>query len=217
MATVGNVPTKGVYNPGDEYTCNVDGTSRTFFILNTVGNNVSMIMNEDIADSISWGVDFNVNANDMGCQMANACGSTYSGPYSSMAEMYSLTQNWNVPNINMNYDDPTYGGIYTTGTTIITNELGTTTATYENLKARLPLYDEVKDLGAAPWLIIGTTEDTTTAYHNGVVLTLTACNLSHVYAIGINGVDFYGYIRAEMIPLQAIRPVIELTTDYLNN
>ena len=47
-ATTGNVPT-GSFNYGDEYTCQVgDGEAKTFFVLETSGDNVSLIMNANV-------------------------------------------------------------------------------------------------------------------------------------------------------------------------
>ena len=47
-ATTGNVPT-GSFNYGDEYTCDVgDGEEKTFFVLETSGDNVNLIMNANV-------------------------------------------------------------------------------------------------------------------------------------------------------------------------
>ena len=47
-ATTGSIPT-GNFNYGDEYTCDVgDGDSKTFFVLETSGDNVSLIMNANV-------------------------------------------------------------------------------------------------------------------------------------------------------------------------
>jgi len=195
--TVGNLAT-GEYNLGDEYTCEVEpGVEKTFFILSKEGNKLSLIMNDNIAKDVEWGVDYSVNESDEGCEMAGACGSPASGPYTAMNKLHSLTKNWNVQNININYGTV----INTNGnTTVVGNNL----STYENLKARLPKYEEVKDLGAASWLVVNTTspED-----YNGY-WTLDPSNV-----VGINGVEGFGMIRAEWIATQNIRPVIEITIE----
>ena len=50
-ATTGNVPS-GNYSYGDEYTCELgDNDAKTFFILETNGDNVSLIMNMNIASN----------------------------------------------------------------------------------------------------------------------------------------------------------------------
>lgn len=50
-ATVGNV-SKGAYAYGDEYTCELgDGDAKTFYVLETKGNNVSLIMNANVGPS----------------------------------------------------------------------------------------------------------------------------------------------------------------------
>ncbi len=61
-ATTGNVPT-GNLNLGDEYTCQVgDSYTNTFFILENIGDTVSLIMKENYTDSyvpktVSWCTD----------------------------------------------------------------------------------------------------------------------------------------------------------------
>ena len=61
-ATTGNVP-KGNYSYGDEYTCNVgDNYTNTFFVFQTSGNTVSLIMKENYTDSyvpktLAWCTD----------------------------------------------------------------------------------------------------------------------------------------------------------------
>ena len=64
-ATTGNVPS-GTYAYGDEYTCELgDGEERTFFVLETSGDNVSLIMNKNFTDDtismVAWCIDGGVD------------------------------------------------------------------------------------------------------------------------------------------------------------
>ena len=76
-----------------------------------------------------------------------------SGPVTAMEYLHNVTKDWNnIPNMELDYIDEGaletgaygYGGIKTTGNiTIITNKNGDETGSIENLKARLPKFNEV--------------------------------------------------------------------------
>ena len=59
-ATVGNVPS-GSFNYGDEYVCNLGDTddtkNLTFFVLDKTETKVSLIMNNNLGDSVEWSND----------------------------------------------------------------------------------------------------------------------------------------------------------------
>ena len=83
------------------------------------------------------------------------------GPVTAMTYLHNATKDWdNIPNMIMNYEDENidyntqqkgtngYGSIVTTGTTtIITSKTNEETGRIENLKARMPRYDEVHGTG----------------------------------------------------------------------
>ena len=83
------------------------------------------------------------------------------GPVNAMIYLHNVTKDWdNVPDMIMNYIDENiksstqkkgttgYGGIQTTGNeTIITDKNGDPKVRIENLKTRLPRYDEVYGTG----------------------------------------------------------------------
>jgi len=83
------------------------------------------------------------------------------GPVTAMTYLHNATKDWtNIPNMIMNYEDENingetqqkgtdgYGSIVTTGTTtIITSKSEEETGRIENLKARMPRYDEVHGTG----------------------------------------------------------------------
>lgn len=75
------------------------------------------------------------------------------GPVTAMDYLYNATKDWdNVPNIIINYNDEgkNYGSIKSEGyTTIITKNDGTVTATYKNLKSRLPKKNEINKYNSA--------------------------------------------------------------------
>ena len=217
--TVGNLAT-GEYNLGDEYLCEVEpGVQKTFFILSKDGNKISLIMNDNIASNIEWGIDNSFNASDGACEYGQLCGNIASGPFVAMNKLHSLTKDWNVQNININYDDAIYGNLKTEGnSTVLTNSTGTTVVSYENLKSRLPKYEEVKDLGAASWLTVNTIGTADYAISGIGYWTLTSePNSSHSsYCVGTNGVGVcYAYTGGgdTYTEYQGIRPVIEITIE----
>ena len=72
------------------------------------------------------------------------------GPVTAFKYLQSATTSWTyLPDIQINYEDEgnIYGTINTDGTkTTITQKDGTVTATFNNLKARLPKYEEINNL-----------------------------------------------------------------------
>ena len=76
--TLGNIP-EGAYVYGDEYTCEVgDNYTNTFFVLDSVGNKVSLLMKENfidsyVPDSLAWCTDG--NEDNTTCKNINSTGS----------------------------------------------------------------------------------------------------------------------------------------------
>ena len=154
--TVGNVP-KGDLLPGDKYECEVKpGTTYNFYVLSTEDDKVNLIMDRNICE------DGSPATKDSTCLFSwNQIGNNLSGPVTSMNYLHIATSTWsNIPNIIINYEDENiylktlekgnhgYGKIETENNiTKITNKDGEVTATYTNLKARLPRFDEVHGEG----------------------------------------------------------------------
>ena len=110
-ATTGNVPS-GNYAYGDEYTCELgDNDEKTFFVLETNGDNVSLIMNKNIdsngkgttsGNTVAWvskedyiaagGEDL---SNDEGyCQKGDMCAKNEYGPITAQKYLKNSTTSW---------------------------------------------------------------------------------------------------------------------------
>ncbi len=124
-ATTGNVPT-GNYAYGDEYICNLgDNDPKTFFILETNENSVSLIMNANVGSDgkavteenatgdrgeIQWaskedylaagGTDDNWTNNCYTVQDIYVCGVNSLGPLTANKELIKRTVNWSKLNNN---------------------------------------------------------------------------------------------------------------------
>lgn len=136
-------------------------------------NTVNLIMERDMyydsktntigleGNEISHGTEW-ISVEDYGCaENEEECPKNDKGPVTVFKYLHNVTQSWsNVPNIIMNYDDENlvedifttgqngYTGIYTTGTkTVIKAKNGNVTLTLNNLKARLPMYVELDNVG----------------------------------------------------------------------
>lgn len=147
--TVGNIPS-GNYSVGDEYVIKVDDTHYYhFYILSDNGDGtVNLIMDKNL---LSNGEPTTKNEDGKVEWYADEESAKY-GPVTAMNYIYKATKNWKIGNVNVNFVDAngTYGGIKTDGTTTtITDINGNVTATYENLKARLPEYSELENVGCS--------------------------------------------------------------------
>lgn len=145
--TVGNIPS-GNYLVGDEYVIKVDDTHYYhFYILSDNGDGtVNLIMDKNL---LSNGEPTTKNEDGKVEWYADEENAQY-GPITAMNYIYNATKNWKIRNVNVNFVDTGthYGGIKTEGTTTnITDKNGNITATYENLKARLPEYSELENVG----------------------------------------------------------------------
>ena len=142
-ATLGNVPA-GNYAAGDEYTCDPgDGIERTFYILNTSGDNVNLIMANNLAKS-AWITksDYLANNGDESkwieattetecVNVNNPYLNTSMGPITALNTLNNNTSTWdNITNLNESHTDK--------------NNLYTIQLTG---KARLPKYSEISGLG----------------------------------------------------------------------
>lgn len=158
--------------PGDKYQCKVKDNMEEdfeegyfFFVLSQESNGTTnLIMERNICEDGTvtkegkecpspWAskLDYNDDIN------YGETGNNNKGPITSMLYLYNATKDWkNVPNMIIDYKDENmnhhsekkgdkgYGKIKTIGKeTIITNKNGVETGKFENLKARLPRYDEV--------------------------------------------------------------------------
>jgi len=128
---------------------NEDGTTNLIMNRNIYydeNNDVGKVATSDNPGLVAWRIDR--NANDI-------------GPVTAMNYLHNATKDWtNIPNILMNYEDENvnpatglkgssgYSGISTIeSTTIITNASGAEVLKLENLKSRLPRYDEIHGEG----------------------------------------------------------------------
>lgn len=157
--------------PGDEVSCRVnDMSSYIFYVLSTEGDNVNLITKESIGSS-SWigcydgagyteeeiygaGLDYGSSSSYGDCSYDTDyySGAIARGPITAMRLINNTTKDWiNMPNVNIQYDNEltsgsygdVYQGMYTTGdVTSIKGSDGTVTASYTNLKARLPRISE---------------------------------------------------------------------------
>jgi len=164
----GTVPT-GKFNPGDEYIVQVNDTNSYHFYVLSDNNDgtVNLIMDRNICRDgspvgsssvcgVAW-VSKSDYESASGSGDYGEDGNNNKGPITVMNYIHQATSNWtNIPNIVMNYSDEGYdtrwttgyGRIITSGTvTTITTVEGEITATYENLKARLPMVFELKNAG----------------------------------------------------------------------
>ena len=140
---------------GSKYECEVKpGTKHYFYILSKEEDKINLIMERNICK------DGDVATAENKCLVAwySAKQDHKYGPVTAMNHIHNATNDWiNIPNIVMDYEDENidydtqvkgtngYGSIKTINNiTTITDKDGNVTATYENLKARLPKYVEVK-------------------------------------------------------------------------
>ena len=85
-ATTGNVP-QGNFNYGDEYTCELgDGEQNIFFVLETSGDNVSLIMNKNLIPAVSW-------CSDASCQIDGVLNNA-KGPLVANKALKTNVKNW---------------------------------------------------------------------------------------------------------------------------
>ena len=142
-----------------KYECEVKkGLKYNFYLLsqNTDGT-VNLIMENNIYYDETLGISGIAQSdNDKRLVAWYAdSNSTMYGPVTAMTYLYNATKNWDsVPNIVLDYVDEgqKYGGVKTTGTgnlitTITGNDGSTKTASFQNLKARLPMKKELEDNG----------------------------------------------------------------------
>ena len=100
-ATTGNIP-DGSFNYGDEYTCDLgdtDGTKNlTFFVLEKDEDNVSLIMSENITDSVAW-ITKEDYLNAGGAEsdwdkLCTDCGNNSLGPITASKALSENTKIW---------------------------------------------------------------------------------------------------------------------------
>ena len=153
---------------GSKYECEVKpGTKYNFYVLSKEEDKLNLIMERNICDNgelataenkctVAW-----ISDSTYGCGVdddSTYCARHDKGPVTAMTYLHNATNDWiNIPNMIMDYENENidysiqekgtngYGIIKTINNiTTITDKEGNVTATYENLKARLPKYSEVK-------------------------------------------------------------------------
>jgi len=156
--TTGNIP-EGNYLPGDEYICKVkNNTKYHFFVVSTENDKVNLIMERNVYYNSLNNTTGLADSNNPGLVAWYGAAEDHSyGPITAMNYLHHATKDWdNIPNIIMNYADENldyvtqekgtngYDSIKTTGIeTVIISENRVETLKMENLKTRLPRYNEV--------------------------------------------------------------------------
>lgn len=244
--TTGNIPT-GKYLLGDEYICEVkNNTKYHFFVISTENDNVNLIMDRNVYYDSANDVGKAATETNTGLVAWYAVANDHSnGPVTAMNYLYSATKDWsNVPNIIMNYEDENidyntqqkgttgYGGTKTINNiTTITSKSGVEVGRIQNLKTRMPRYDEVhgtgkcltfeengKQYGSCPlWLsnylnassyLTGEGLQTISGIYGYWTLSSYA-GYSH-YACSI---DYHGYVYLDDVirdSISGVRPVISI-------
>ncbi len=120
-------------------------------------NDVGVVATSTKTGTVAW-----ISDSTFGCgEDGSYCAYFSKGPVTAMNYLYNATKDWdNVPNIIINYaDENIYYNTYKKGTngydgietlnniTKIMDQSGKETASYSDLKARLPKYDEVHGEG----------------------------------------------------------------------
>lgn len=164
IGTTSNIP-EGNYEAGDEYICEVaPGVKHRFFVLTQPSQSsttVNLIMYANINEygepvdgtqSKGLGLTYWTTKEDLvssgGVNTDYPTNYTsYGGPITAMNYLAKATSSWaNVKNIIMDYTDEGdfYGTVKSNNDiSTITTKTGTITATYKNLKARLPYNSEI--------------------------------------------------------------------------
>lgn len=151
--TTGNIPV-GYFKPGDEYICKVNASQKFHFFLLKDNNNgtINLILDRNIYYNPTTGLSVlstNTNGNIEWYNEAK----TEFGPATAMLYVYNATKNWsNISNIEIDYTDPQsqYGKIETTGIRTAITKLDKEEANvFNNLKARLPMYSELSQVGCS--------------------------------------------------------------------
>ena len=101
---------------GSKYTCHLD-SDRTFYVLEVTDDNISLIMDQNIGDTVAWisNEDFaKLNPTryqelqtSYGCQNYGYCSENIYGPITANKYLQEQTKNWNVV-----VSIPTYDQIY---------------------------------------------------------------------------------------------------------
>lgn len=142
---IGSIP-KGYYNAGDEYICNVDGsTEYHFYVLSKNGDYVNLILDRTINSSGELSIEQTDSVSEWydGDDVTN-------GPITAFNFLYSATSDWfNIPSMSIDYNYlNSIAGFKTIGKNVtMINSTGFESATYKNLKARLPFEYEVESVG----------------------------------------------------------------------
>ena len=241
-------------NLGAKYECEVrPGTKNIFFVLGTNSDgSINLIMDSNINDkgvaiksndvtgvkSVEWinETDYNKSGGLGSYADLSGFGDTeHYGPVTAMNFIYNATKDWiNIPNMVINYTSNKAGEIYSLQTNKnevkIISKYGNETASYINLKARLPKITEVEgvekcasainniyeSLGSCPlWLVNYMSESEHYSTASGKV------NISGVYGYSVLdveacptqlGVSYDGYTGTEAVcgfgRSDGIRPVI---------
>lgn len=93
ICTKVSIASKGSYTLGDKYSCDPgDGTKRDFYVLDINENEISLIMDSNIGNTVAWSAD----------------GNTDNGPVTALSYLKTQTSNWSKVSVSM----PSYDQIY---------------------------------------------------------------------------------------------------------
>ena len=168
-ALVNDVDNSGSITPGDKYQCKVKDNMEEgfedgyyFFVLShNDDGTTNLIMERNMYYDEDSDIGVVATSSNSNVAWYASTGDHSFGPVTAMTYLHNATKDWNnIPNMIMNYEDENidyttqqkgtngYGSIVTTGTTtIITSKNDEETGRIENLKARMPRYDEVHGEG----------------------------------------------------------------------
>jgi len=226
----------GIFNSGDKFICEVEsGKKYNFYLLNKDDEIINLILDSNIYyDEIS-GESKLVDISNKGLVAWEESGENINGPVSAMDYLYNATKDWsNVPNININYNDEInnasdygYGYILTSGIeTKITKRDKTIIRSYNNLKARLPFVDEIKDsdgtneylyenLDGSTWQGGGYQPTNNIPGIGGYWTSSSKVDSDGTLVYTITSFGKKHSAFAQVNNQMGIRPIISITTDYI--
>lgn len=221
--TTGFIPTGGFYI-GDEYICEVKpGARYNFFVLNTIGDNVILIMDSNVneygdpikdTNDIDKGYVSWISDTDYGCGVdGDKCAQNDKGPVSAIEYLNLATSTWNnIPNLDETYSDSN----------------GRFTNFELSGKARLPKYSEVRSLctSSCPlWVVNYLYNDTSYNYDGRSPISelygywlFDSYNLNsttnNAWIISYSGITISANEGVYNNRNYGVRPVIVLSKDY---
>jgi len=145
--------TEDKYEIGNEFICEVaPNVKQNFYLLSlNADDTLNLIMNSNICDDGSLATDENTCL----VEWYKDDAINTSGPITAMQYLFQATSKWEyISNIQIDYEDEGNNGEYGYSTiktdgniTSISSKTGEVIATLKNLKARLPEFSEINEIG----------------------------------------------------------------------